>query len=176
MLSSVLRMSNGSKRKSKPRLIVALRIVRGVKLKTSSLSRVHLALIFIREKLVRSISPNSQRRLQCPLGISRNSQCMIENIFPRALSGVFSQAWNIKSSTKTWNRPKFSTRVTSMVYCSMLITYYEFPVNWEENLKSGPDRKFFWVQMSSFHREHCSKSKQSKTFVANLISKSGFPP
>ena len=39
--------------------------------------------------------------------------------FPHTLSGVFSQAQNIKSSTKTWNQLKFSTHVISMVYCSM---------------------------------------------------------
>ena len=51
MHSCVMRMSNRSKQKSKPRLIVALRIARDVQLKMPSLSRGHLALIFTCENL-----------------------------------------------------------------------------------------------------------------------------
>ena len=58
--------------------------------------------------------------IPCPLDISRNSQCMVENIFPHALSGDFFHACNINVSTKISNQLKFSTRVTSMVYCSMM--------------------------------------------------------
>ena len=68
---------------------------RGIKLKTLLLSWVHLALIFIREKLVRLISRNSQRRLQCPLGISHNSQCIIANIFPHALRPILMVSVNV---------------------------------------------------------------------------------
>jgi hypothetical protein len=128
MLSSVLRMSNGSKRKSKPRLIVALRIVRGVKLKTSSLSRVHLALIFIREKLVRSISPNSQRRLQCPLGISRNSQCMIENIFLARSVEFFLKHGTSKVRRKPEIGRSFQlvSHLWFIVLCSSLTTNFQY--------------------------------------------------
>jgi hypothetical protein len=61
--SPVTKMSSGSKRKSKPHLIVALRNARGVELKTSPLFRVYLALIFTCKKLVGSIYRNSL--IQC---------------------------------------------------------------------------------------------------------------
>jgi hypothetical protein len=58
--SHVTRMSSGSKRKSKPRLIVALRIARGVELKTSLLDFLPLP-------------DPMQGVIPCPLSISRNS-------------------------------------------------------------------------------------------------------
>ncbi len=61
--SRVTRMSSGSKRKSKPCLIVALRIARSGELKASSLFCMYLALIFTCEKLVGLISRNSP--IQC---------------------------------------------------------------------------------------------------------------
>jgi hypothetical protein len=58
-----------------------------------------------------------------PLDILVTWECEIENVFPH-LSTWWSKeqlwsAWNIKLLAKTWNPPKFPTRVTSMVYCSM---------------------------------------------------------
>ena len=65
-------------------------------------------------------TPQSKaRRHYLPLISSRNSQCLIENVFPHVLSREFWSAWNNKSSRKNWNQLKFSTRVISRVYCSM---------------------------------------------------------
>ena len=77
-----------------------------------------------------------------PLDILVTQECMSENIFPhlttRQSKGDFFHAWNIKLSTKTWNRLKFSTRVISKVYCSMmgiLITFagWYLPLFWVGN-------------------------------------------
>ena len=61
-----------------------------------------------------------------PLDILVTRECKIENIFPRLTTREskwdFFHAWNIKLLTKTWNRQKFSHRVISMVYCSMVRT------------------------------------------------------
>jgi hypothetical protein len=149
MHSSVSRMSSGSKRKSQSRLIVALRIAMGVKSKTSLLSRVHLALIFIREKLVRSTSCNSQSRLQCSLGIfSLKSakvfnSCHIYGLFfygsdPKCyVSG--SVFWLLSQNTGTEsehsNQPEFrfvteiplsrsDLGMTSLLMCCSLINSY----------------------------------------------------
>ena len=108
-------MSSGSKRKSFRSLIVALRIARDVQLKTLSLSRVHLALIFTSKKLKINFSQlpgPKQGIIPCSLVISCNSQWSIENIFSHVLNLDFFHAWNIKQSLKL-TEVKFSTRVIS---------------------------------------------------------------
>jgi hypothetical protein len=106
-------------RKSFWSLLVALRFARGVELKTSWLFRMFLALILNWYDWFLATTRSKARRhsvftcnfLQIPV--------LNENIFPHAFSGDFFHAWNIKLSTKTWNRRKFSNRVISKVYCSM---------------------------------------------------------
>ena len=67
-------------------------------------------------------------RVYCSMDILVTRECEIENIFPHFSTWQSKEqlwpAWNIKLLAKTWNRPKFSHHVISMVY-------YKFQIIWD---------------------------------------------
>ncbi len=158
-------------RKSKPRLIVALRIAEMVQLKASIALLRASCLIYTCKKLVGLISCNS------PIQARRHS------VSPRHFLQFIVLDWKHFSSRAQWstlsrmehqtlNENLESTEVSNACHCHIydLLLYYKFPVFWEEIFEIGPGQKFFGCKSQVFVENNASKASNRKSLPLMPLS------